>query len=202
MKELLKKYFTKGISYQAYTELIQSLYEQGKATGDIQNEDYLHYTQLSIQRMNRWNKKAVLSEEAKSNLATINQPQNWLVIAEGWCGDAAHALPFIYLLASASEKIELKIVLRDENDELMQEFLTNGGKSIPKLIAFTPEHELLFTWGPRPKEPTAMVMKEKDEKGKLDESFKTELQKWFNKDKGNSTVNELIELASEAVLVD
>ena len=57
-----------------------------------------------------------------------------MVISEGWCGDAAQILPVINKMALVSNKIEFRIVLRDENPALMDAFLTNGGKAIPKVI--------------------------------------------------------------------
>lgn len=199
LKELLEKYHAKGMSYTTYLNLVDSLFAEGKSTGTTQNETYLHYTSLGIQRMKRWNKKGTIAKFEKDKLEGLNKKQTWLVISEGWCGDAAHALPFIYKLTELSEYVALKIVLRDENEELMKQFLTNGGKSIPKLIAFDEDYTFLFTWGPRPQVLSSMVAEEKKKnEGVLNELFKAKLQQWFNKDKGNSTVSELVNLSIEA----
>jgi hypothetical protein len=196
VKDILVNHVQKGMSYPAYENHVETLYKEAKSTGRTQNDTYLHYSSLGLQRMKRWNKKGVLSPQAIDKLSRLVQPQTWLVISEGWCGDAAHALPFMHKIAESNKFIQLKIVLRDENDELMQYFLTNGGKSIPKLIALDVDYNVLFTWGPRPEVVRQMVEQEKEKnKGNISELFKTDLQKWFNKDKGESVVNEVVALS-------
>lgn len=195
VNDIIHRHIKKSLNYTAYEALVEQLYTEGKSTGNTQNETYLHYTSLGLQRMKRWNKKGKLTEVAIDKISKITKQQTWLVISEGWCGDAAHALPFLNKIAQTQTLIDLKIVLRDESDELMQHFLTNGGKSIPKLIAVDKDLKTLFTWGPRPKIVTKMVEKEIAMNGSLNQLFKTELQKWFNKDKGESIVNELVELS-------
>lgn len=180
-----------SMSYEAFKTLVHDLIDEEKSTGHTQNEDMLHYSKLSARRMKRWDKTFKLSENNKSFFENLSQSITFLVLAEGWCGDAAHALPIINRIADASENIELKVVLRDDNDELMQEFLTNGGKSIPKLIALNKANEVLFTWGPRPKEATEMVKAYKDQHGELTPEFKEDLQKWYNKDKGQNIVKDI-----------
>ena len=127
-------------------------------------------------------------------ISLIKEEQTWLVITEGWCGDAAQNLPVINKLAEINTNIKLKLVLRDENLELMDLFLTNGGRSIPKLIALNKQNEVLFTWGPRPKVATKMVADYKEKHGSLDPQFKQDLQVWYNKDKGKSVQSDFIEL--------
>ena len=107
--------------------------------------------------MKRLDKTSKLSQETIVALKSIDAPVTWLVLTEGWCGDAAQSLPIINKIASESTQITLKIILRDDHEELMNHFLTNGGKSIPKLIALNAKNEVLNTWGPRPTVATKMV---------------------------------------------
>ena len=94
-----------------------------------------------------------------------------------------------------SDNIDFKIVLRDQNEDLMNQFLTNGGKSIPKLIILDSEtFQVLGDWGPRPKEAFDLVKNYKEKHGILDETIKTELQMWYLHDKGLSTQKELLEM--------
>jgi hypothetical protein len=86
----------------------------------------------------------------------------------------------------------MKFVLRDENLELMDLFLTNGGRSIPKLIALDKNNNVLKTWGPRPSFANKMVTEYKAKNGNLDAQFKQDLQVWYNKDKGKSTQEDFI----------
>ncbi len=199
VNQLINSALQNAQNYTEYKIHINDLFSQGKTTGNNQSEAYINYTELSLQRMKRWEKIGKIEPSEADKIQHIETNQTWLVITEAWCGDAAHALPYIKKLADLNSKIILKIVLRDENEELMNHFLTNGGKSIPKLIAFTSEDKkILFTWGPRPDEAMQMVIQEKQAKGSLDEDFRKKLQQWFNKDKGKKTVIDIVELATKA----
>jgi hypothetical protein len=118
-----------------------------------------------------------------------------LVLTESWCGDAAQSMPIMNKLAEITNKIHLRVVLRDEHPELMNAFLTNGSQSIPKLIVTdTSTNELIGEWGPRPSVATEMVNSYKREHGSLSAEFKQDLQVWYNKDKGASIVEDLTKL--------
>ena len=134
--------------------------------------------------MTRLDKTIQLSHETLLALKKNDKPITWLVLTEGWCGDAAQTLPVINKIADESDLITLKIIFRDEHEELMSHFLTNGGKSIPKLLVLNSENDVLNTWGPRPNIATKMVQDYKNTHGQLDAAFKQELQVWYNKNKG------------------
>jgi len=187
-KKLIKKSIEKGlqkaISYSSYRNLISDLIASGKSSGPIQSEDLLNYSMLNDRRMTRLDKTIQLRQETLLTVKKIDKPITWLVLSEGWCGDAAQTLPVINKIANESDLITLKIIFRDEHEELMNYFLTNGGKSIPKLLVLNSENEVLNTWGPRPDKATKMVKDYKNKHGQLDATFKQELQVWYNKDKG------------------
>ncbi len=110
-----------------------------------------------------------------------------MVIAESWCGDAAHVLPALNKIAELNTHITYKVVLRDDNLELMDAFLTKGARSIPKLILIDNEtSEVLNTYGPRPSEATTYVQRFIAKNGKLTPEFKEDLQHWYNNDKGQN----------------
>ena len=118
-----------------------------------------------------------------------------LVISEGWCGDAAQILPVIHKMAETTDKLNLQIVLRDDNPELMDAYLTNGSRSIPKLILLDKETlEPINNWGPRPAEAAKLIADFKEKHGVINEEAKTELQKWYLHDKGLSTMQEIVGL--------
>ncbi len=192
MKEIIKNSLQKAISYPEYITLVKDLLDQGKSTGPNQSEDLLNYSLLNDKRMKRLDKTIKLTEETIAKVKDVKEPQTWLVLTEGWCGDAAQNLPVIHKIAEENPNIDLKLVLRDENVELMDEFLTNGGRSIPKLIALDKENEVISTWGPRPTTATKMVADYKNEHGSLDAEFKKNLQVWYNKDKGNDVQKDII----------
>lgn len=195
MKNKIQQAIENSLSYKEYRELVADLLSKGKSTGDNQTEAYLNYSKLGNARMRRLDKTFHLSEQAKELLHNTTNKITLIVLAEGWCGDAGHALPIMNKVSEASDAIDLRVVLRDENDEFMNEFLTNGGKSIPKLVAIdTTTKEVLNTWGPRPSIATKMVNDYKEANGGLDPEFKEELQVWYNKNKGENIEHDMLEL--------
>ena len=156
-----------------------------------------NYTMLNDRRIKRWNKTVKVSEETKSVVEGFDKDQTWLVLTESWCGDAAHIMPVINKVAELNDKINYRVVLRDKNEALMNEFLTNGGKAIPKLIMIDNQTgDVVGTFGPRPSSATELVNAYKAEHGKLTPEFKEDLQRWYNKDKGQTTIADLVNLLS------
>ena len=184
----------KSIAYSTYRTLIKGLLVEGKSTGSEQSESLFNFSKLNDKRMDRLDKTLKISKETCDALNKLTDNFTLLVLAEGWCGDAAQILPVINKIADASIKIDLKIVCRDENDALMSQFLTNGGKAIPKVIIVNNKNEVLNAWGPRPSEATKMVNDYKAIHGGLDDNFKKDLQIWYNKDKGNNTQKDLLNI--------
>jgi hypothetical protein len=184
--ELIKNSFT----YSSYRSHIDELLKEDKTTGDNHSPDMINYTRMNVQRMNRWDKAVVINAELQEKVGHITTPQIWLVLTEAWCGDAAQNIPFFVKLASQNPLIELRFILRDENPEIMDAYLTNGGRSIPKLVALNKDDfEELFTWGPRPQ-----VLQQKyfayreDSKGVSQEDFIESIHLWYARDK-NSNIN-------------
>lgn len=194
MKTIIAKALFNSHSYLEYRKLVSDLLTENKSTGLEQSEELTQYSKLNDTRMNRLDKTIKLNEVALSAMENLKKEYIWLVISEGWCGDAAQILPVINQLATASRgKIDLKIVLRDENEALMNLFLTNGGKAIPKLIIIDQETtDVLVHWGPRPEGAVNLIQDYKKEHGVLDETAKTNLQLWYHHDKGQAIQNELV----------
>lgn len=180
----------KSYTYQEYRALIKELRYKGMATGGSTTEDFLRYTDLNMARMDKWDKRYELSEEILSKLDKLDHKENWVLITEGWCGDAAHSVPVIAKVADYSPNINLEIRLRDENLELMDQHLTNGGRSIPKLIRYDEAGNVINTWGPRPAEAQQIHLDGKAaDRPKADITI--DLQKWYARDRGASITKEL-----------
>ncbi|WP_396148051.1 thioredoxin family protein [Flavobacterium sp.] len=192
MKSIIQSALQNSHSYTEYRNIVSKLISEGKSTGKEQSADLLHYSELNEVRMKRLEKTQKLDGEVEKMLQNLKSKQTWLVISEGWCGDAAQILPIIKLMSEASEKIELKIVLRDENDALMNQFLTNGSKSIPKLLILDEAFNLINHWGPRPEGAKNLIIEYKANRGIVDEAGKMALQKWYLDDKGISTMKEIV----------
>ena len=197
IKKNIEEALKKAISYTSYRKLISDLIASGKSSGPIQSEDLLNYSKLNDRRMTRLDKTIQLSQETLLGLKKIDKPITCLVLTEGWCGDAAQTLPVISKIADESDLITLKIIFRDEHEQLMSQFLTNGGKSIPKLLVLNSENKVLNTWGPRPNTATKMVQDYKNKYGQLDAAFKQQLQVWYNKDKGVNIQEDMLGLLTD-----
>ena len=194
MKTTIAQSFINSISYSDYRNKVTQLLEDEKVSGNEQSENLLHYTKLNEFRMNRLDKTNHISELVSEELNSLKHHYYWLVLSEGWCGDAAQLLPIFNKIAISTDKIELRILFRDENDDLMNFFLTNGGKAIPKVLVLEKENlELKGTWGPRPEGASKIIKSYKQQYGTVDETAKTELQLWYLHDKGISTQNELLD---------
>jgi len=195
MSSIIEKSLQKGISYKAYRELVKHLVDERSTTGVEKTKALVNYTKLNDRRMKRWDKTIKISEASKRKINEFRHHITWLVITESWCGDAAHVLPAINKIAELSNYIEMKIVLRDENMELMDAFLTHGSRSVPKLIMIDDETgDVLNTYGPRPSEAASYVSRFKAENGKLTPEFKEDLQHWYNDDKGQNIIEDVTEM--------
>jgi len=199
MSTIIAESIKEKFSYKEYREYMSALLKQGLSTGHTQNEDLMHYSTLNEVRMNRLDKTIVLPDEAKEALKNLKKEYTLLVISEGWCGDAAQILPVMNKITEAAPKLEMEIVLRDDNPQLMDEYLTNGARSIPKLILIEKEtNTVRGSWGPRPHGALQLVLDYKEKHGVFDMDAKTALQKWYLEDKGLSTVEEIVLLLKTA----
>ncbi|OIQ39379.1 MAG: thioredoxin family protein [Bacteroidetes bacterium MedPE-SWsnd-G1] len=197
-KQVVESSLEKGMTYESYIEMVNDLAKSNGTTGVDQSEDRVVYTSLNQRRMKRWNKTLKVSEVVRESIEKLNKKYTWLVLTESWCGDAAHVLPVINKVAELSENVDLKVLLRDENPELMSNFLTNGAESIPKLVMIDTESgQVVDTYGSRPKVLTDMVKEYKELHGKLTPEFKEDIQVWYNKDKGQTILNELVDLVKK-----
>ena len=198
MNDIIKESLNKSQSYQDYRNMVKQLVENNSTTGEDKSEAMINYTMLNDRRMKRWDKTVKIPQEIQDRIAEFNEKITWLVLTESWCGDAAHLMPVMNKIAELNNNIDFRVVLRDENDELMNQFLTNGSKSIPKLIMIdNASGEVINSYGPRPDKATKMVNDYKKEHGVLTPEFKEDLQRWYNKDKGQSTLKDLTAMLSE-----
>ena len=193
----MKKYIDSSLRFDQYAGLLDSLSAEGKTTGTDQSESRINYGRLNIARMRRLDKTVELESSVRSEIGSVNVDWVWLIITEGWCGDAAQNIPVIEKIAAANPGIETRYILRDENPELMDQFLTNGTRSIPKLIAIERSSELILgTWGPRPKVAQDLFTEQRSQG--IEKSVILEnVQRWYLADRGRSLQKELAELTRQ-----
>ena len=181
------------LDYPQYISLVKALVNEGKTSGADQSEEMIYYTGLNLVRMERIKKTFHFTEELSRAVNSIGQAYKFVVLTEAWCGDAAQVIPVLGAIAElAEEKIELQFLLRDENPELMDQFLTNGGRSIPKVIIYKQSGELVTSWGPRPKvlQDYMNSLKESAEPMELSQMIE-KVQLWYAKDRTLSVQHEL-----------
>lgn len=185
-----------SMSYADFRELTQELLAQGKTTGPKQTEELLKYAKLNEQRMYRWDKTAELLPATLQALNHLNKSYVWLVITEGWCGDSSQTLPIFNKMAEASNgHIELRVLLRDEHLDLIDQYLTNGGRAIPKLLLLDKVTlQVLATWGPRPYPAQQIALDWKRNQNMTHEEMSQLVHTWYAKDKSHTVQQEMIEL--------
>ncbi len=183
-----------GLTYNEYFELTKSEVENTNI--ELLNDDekdLFEYKKLNLQRSSRIQKHYTINDELKSLVENINPPQTWMVITENWCGDSAQNLPYINAIASENLNINLKIILRDSNLDIMDEHLTNGTRSIPILISYDDNENILFKWGPRPKAAQDLMDQLKEEGLSKPEKME-KLHLWYGRNRGKDIEAEFKEI--------
>lgn len=195
MDKMIDDAMNQAISYREYRDLIDNLLEQGRTTGPNQSDDYIHYTKMNVARMRRLDKTTTIIEDIRSDMESLNRSQVWLVTTEAWCGDAAQVIPVIEAMAALSDYVETRYVFREEHTQLIDLYLTEGSRSIPKILLIDREtDEVYSSWGPRPSELQSIVMENKhSDDPKPYSDFSIDVQRWYLKDK---TVSTQVEFAS------
>lgn len=196
MKKFLEnKIPQNGLLYNDFVDLIKNKIEQTDI--NLLNADEKHlfdYTKLNYQRMLRIDKTYKVPFEIENLIKKIDSYQLWMVLTEDWCGDSAQNLPYFNKYAALNINIDLRILERDKNLEIMDEYLTNGkSRSIPKIVAFNKNGEELFIWGPRPKEAEDLLNKLKAEGLQKDE-YVEKLHLWYGRNRGKALESEFIEI--------
>lgn len=191
-KTIIREALDRSMSAEEYSNMLQSYAQEGKTSGE-QKEDMINYTKLNASRSRRITKTGVLRSDLEEQVRSLPK-QTWLLITETWCGDAANSVPVIAKLAELNPEVNLRIVLRDENTELIDQFLTKGGRSIPKLVGLDEELNVLFDWGPRPQEAQDLYWGWRDSQDRIPYSeFHIILQKWYNDNKSEGIQEEILD---------
>ena len=189
-----------GLTYEEYFSGFKTKAELDDFSNfPAEEQEHLKMAKLNFQRSSRIHKTFTASEELKEVISQITEPQIWAIISEDWCGDSAQNLPYIAELTKLNPLIELKIFPRDRNLDIIDLYLTNGTRSIPKLVAFDSDGNELFQWGPRPKQAVELIAKLKAE-GKTKEEFLEQLHLWYGRNRGTELLKELSELIKNVLI--
>ncbi|MBT8387646.1 MAG: thioredoxin family protein [Ignavibacteria bacterium] len=192
LKFLGDKFPNNGMSYEEYKKLFANEIENPPAMYEKNNYDI---KKLNLSRSTRVEKQFVPSDELIEAVNKINTPQLWMVLTETWCGDSAQNLPVLVKIAELNKNVDFQILLRDSNPEIMDQYLTNGTRSIPKLIAFNEDGKELFRWGARPAAAQQLV-NELKKRGLQKNEWLIELHKWYANNRGKEIEQELLEFVN------
>jgi hypothetical protein len=193
-----QKLIEQALTYQEYRDLIDQLMLENKTTGPIQEGWLIDYAKLNIARMKKWEKKTQILPDIASQIKNISGPLLFLTISEGWCGDAAQIVPIIEKLSSLNNAIEHRIILRDEHLDVMDLFLTNGGRAIPIIVIIQKSNlEILGHWGPRPIEAQQIMNALKTNPELKKEDLAETLHAWYAKDNAISVQKEFFNYVLE-----
>lgn len=195
---IMQAHISKACSYEEYKLMINDLFLQDKVTGPKQSPALLTYTKLNLYRMHRWDKTTILNSSLVVQLQQVKDKWIWLVLTEGWCPVSAQNIPVLAKMAQVSTTISLKLLLRDENPEVVDHYLTNGTRSIPKLICLKEDTlEEVGTWGPRPQPAQQMVIDYKRNPQVSYSELAETVQAWYARDKAQTIQKEFELLISQ-----
>ncbi|WP_262149034.1 thioredoxin family protein [Chryseobacterium foetidum] len=186
----MKNYWDNAISFEEYVQIAKQRLEN---PANEQEKEYKQYYELGLQRIDRTWKKYTPDEEQLQTLESKNFKGKILIISEAWCGDASATVPA--LVKFFEGKNEVKIFLRDSDKSLINQFLTNGTESIPKVLILNEDFSVKNSWGPRPKFGHELLLKFKaDPEAYPRETFYNDLQLYYAKNRGKDAVAEILEL--------
>jgi Thioredoxin len=184
----------KGMGYREYIQsVVNDIAAADPGKLNEEEKEHLEYKKLNLQRSSRIERTYTVSEELELLIKNIKVSQLWMVLTEGWCGDSAQVLPYIVKMTELNPSIELKILLRDSNTDIIDLYLTNGTRSIPKLVVLDPAGNELFNWGPRPKALQNLIIEWKSE-GIVKPQLYEKIHYWYSKDKGKEVESEFIKI--------
>jgi len=201
IQHILEQTAALGISYKVYLEkLAEELKNTDPGILSQEQKNIYETKKLNLHRMSRIDKNYIPNMEIVSEVLKIEERQIWIVITENWCGDSAQNLPYITKIASLNKNIDFRIILRDTNLEIMDLYLTNGTRSIPKLVVFDEEGNELFRWGSRP-QAAQMLVNDLKAQGFEKKYFIEKLHSWYAKNKGVDIENEFLNLIKKSNLM-
>lgn len=195
--KMLEKIKEAGVSYEDFMKhMEETAAAPVPADADETLREKLGYYPLNLRRMKRINTTFKPDDGAVSAFESVKGSQTWMIISEGWCGDTAQNVPVIVKLAELNKNIDVKIILRDTYPEIMDNYLSNGARSIPKLVAFDEDGTELFMWGARPA-AIAEIMKGHIAAGMPKHKREEILHTWYAKDGSKSTSAEIVNLVKQ-----
>lgn len=187
-----------GLTYEAFQAAWAEHIEQPFSGLDRAARRYVYYARYNQERSDRVKQAYEVSASLREVVERIDAPQLWMVLTEDWCSDSAYALPLIVAAAALNGWIDLRILRRDDNLDIMDQYLTGTARSIPKLVAFSGQGEECFQWGPRPREAQHLRQRLKSE-GLSGDEISQQLIEWYDDGGWRQVDDELTEVLKGVV---
>lgn len=127
-----------------------------------------------------------------AELIALAQPLHLVVLNEDWCLDAVSTVPPVVKLAEVVPELDVKILGRDANLDLMDAHLTGEARSIPVVIVYDEYWNELGWWGPRPA-PLQRWVNSAGATLPKEEKYHY-MRTWYARDKGETTLRELTDI--------
>lgn len=180
-----------GIPYPEFMDQIRRKVESPDSAA--RDEVIFEYIRLNFQRATRIAKTGRIESPLRALLESIETPQWWIAITEDWCGDSAQILPYVAKMSELNPRIRFRILPREQYPEVMDQYLTDGKRSIPKIVALDDDGNELFQWGSRPA-PAHRLVKALRDSGAPKADIQKALHTWYAKDRGRSFQEEIAAL--------
>ena len=143
--------------------------------------------------------RVLIPVEYSARVDALGGHWHLLVLSEDWCGDAVNIVPIIAKLADSVRNMDMRILARDQNLDIMDAHLTNGkSRSIPIVILLNDKFQECGWWGPRPFALQKWVVETGMQLPK-DARYK-EIRTFYARDRGQTTVREIVEMLEECCL--
>jgi len=168
----LREYFELGLTVEAF-------------------ESVLSEEQMKLHALHE--RRAEIADEAVEAVRSA-MIDHVLAITEPWCGDSLAIFPVVSALFRRAGS-EVHVILRDEHTDLIDQFLTRGGRAIPIVLALDEGYQMRFRWGPRPA-PAQQMLEEHRESVEAGRVKKAEVHKrirsFYGRDRGRTIVAEIL----------
>lgn len=183
----------RGMTPDEYRRFMQVESDKALESAGGAQDDHTQYLSLNLTRTKRIEKTYSPSSRIQTAVRAVRETQFWMVLTEPWCGDSAQNLPYILKIAGCNPLIDVRILLRDQNPDIIDAYLTDGTRGIPRLVAFDLQGRELFRWGPRPK-PAAELFRRLKDDGIAGPDLREQLHNWYAKNRGKAVEEEFVEL--------
>ena len=161
--------------------------------------EFRAYVDLTSANRDLWTwgaRKAAVPEDLLARVGALGGHWHLLVLSEDWCGDAVNTVPVLARLAERAPNVDLRLLGRDANPDLMDAHLSQGARAIPVVIVYDEHWVERGWWGSRPA-PLQRWVKEEGLALPKDERYR-KVREWYARDRGRTTLEEIVGLMEAA----